>query len=64
MKDFQQRVVIEKTELDEKIGKLTKFLQSPSISVPDAERDRLFRQLGAMNAYSFVLGERIANFEV
>jgi len=55
MAPHQQRVVTEKEELDEKLAKLKAFLD-------DAEKERLQRQADHMNAYSGVLGERIAEF--
>lgn len=59
----QQRVVDEKSELDEKLGKLTAFFPSAIFAGLDgAERERLQRQAVHMAAYSDVLGERIAAF--
>lgn len=66
MKDLlphQQRVVLEKEELDEKIGKLTPFLDSSIFqSLDSAEQGRLRVQLAVMNFYSQILGSRIDNF--
>ena len=66
MEDFQQRVVAEKAELDERLGKLQKFIASSPVfaGLPVVERDLLERQQTHMVAYSAVLGERIASFEV
>ena len=61
----QQRVVDEKRELDEKLQKLTAFINSESFAtiVQDAEeRGRLVCQEEIMKDYSAVLGERIAAF--
>lgn len=61
----QQRVVTEKSELDEKITKLYAFVGSPTFKqiVPDTqEQDRLHRQLDVMHEYSSILGWRIAAF--
>ena len=60
----QQRVVEEKRELDEKIAKLTAFLNSAAITqVSLAEARRMSRQHGHMLGYSVMLGQRIAAFE-
>lgn len=61
--EFQQRVVDEKTDLDEKIEKLYAFLQGkiyPELPVP--EQKRLKAQVTWMRKYSSVLGERIEAF--
>lgn len=65
LQPHQQRVIDEKAELDERIGKLREFICSSPIfkQLPDPERGRLYRQQTAMEAYSGVLGERIAAFE-
>lgn len=63
MEDFQQRVVDEKKELDEKREKLAAFFTGSIFpTLPVEERVRLERQLDAMNEYSSILGERIAAF--
>lgn len=63
MKDFQQRVVSEKEELDHKIEKLTAFIRSEKMkSLPVAEQIRLDNQLHHMNQYSLILGNRINKF--
>jgi len=60
---YQARVVQEKQELDDKIEKLDNFLLSELFQkLPDAEQERLDRQLSIMKDYSAVLGERIAAF--
>lgn len=63
MIDFQERVVTEKSDLDEKINKLSKFVTT---SVYDGlevgERVRLSKQLEVMHAYSNLLNERINSF--
>lgn len=65
MKPHQQRVVDEKTALDEKIVNLNVFIkQSPVfISLPVAEKGRLIAQKAYMDGYSEILGERIAAFK-
>ena len=63
MQDFQQRVIDERAALDEKRVKLDEFMAGEMFSkLPQEERMRMARQLDAMNAYSAVLGERIAAF--
>lgn len=60
---FQQRVVQEKQELDDKLTSLTKFMDGTIFEdLPAAEQDRMERQFAAMTDYSAVLGERIAAF--
>ena len=64
MQEFQQRVVDEKTELDDKIQKLTAFVGGTIFaSIDDTERSRLSIQLQHMNGYSEILGQRIGNFK-
>jgi len=57
-----QRVVDEKTELDEKRDALSQWICCGDVfdGLPGAERERLFRQGIVMRDYSVVLGERIA----
>ena len=63
MKPHQQRVVDEKTSLDEKISKLISFMESDASSVLSlSEEDDLEEQLGYMEKYSEVLGRRISKF--
>jgi len=64
MLPHQQRVVDEKTELDEKLQKLNVFiLTSPLFAqLQDEEKERLQRQFSIMRDYTSVLGERIAAF--
>jgi hypothetical protein len=66
MADFephQQRVVDEKSELDEKINKLRAFFDTDVFSGLDAaERVRLDMQCAVMSVYSDILGKRIAAF--
>lgn len=59
----QQRVLAEQTELDDRLTKLQAFFSNPIFSgLPADEQDRLQKQAVAMQAYSEVLGERIAAF--
>lgn len=59
--EYQQRMMVEKTELDEKLHKLKAFLESEAVEhVPAEEVGRMLRQSFAMSTYSSVLGERLA----
>jgi hypothetical protein len=63
MQPHQQRVLDEKSELDEKRTKLTAFIGGDIYRKLDpVEQSRLNRQLEAMTLYSNILGERIAAF--
>lgn len=64
MKPHQQRVVDEKTELDNKLEKLNDFVQRNPLflSLPIEEQERLKQQSFVMAQYSSILGERIAAF--
>ena len=63
MKAYQQRVVEEKAELDGKIERLLTFTTGVIFSdLPKDEQERMGRQLGFMQEYSDVLGERIGVF--
>jgi hypothetical protein len=60
---YQQRVLDEKGDLDEKMTKLEAFAGTGLFAGLDiAEQSRLMAQYGAMRAYSASLGERIAAF--
>jgi hypothetical protein len=62
MKDFQQRVIDEKKDLDEKMWKLHLFIQSSEVAKVDQDEfRRLTTQHSIMMEYSRVLGERIAH---
>lgn len=60
----QQRVIDEKSQLDERLSKLTEFVTGNEMfnSLPLDERARLRRQRRVMREYSEILGERIAAF--
>lgn len=63
MKPHQQRVVDEKSALDEKIGKLVAFMDSDASQVLSlSEEDDLEEQLEHMQKYSDVLERRISKF--
>ena len=65
MKPYQQRVVKEKSDLDENVFKLKEFLASKecAANIHDPELKRLKLQLKIMVIYSDILSERIDNFE-
>lgn len=63
MQPHQERVVAEKTELDDKREKLLRFFMGDIYKkLPVDEQDRLSKQETAMKVYSDILGERIAAF--
>lgn len=64
MQPHQQRVIDEKRELDERLNKLLLFIRTnPAFcDLPYREKARLERQVGVMNEYSKILGERMAEF--
>ncbi len=66
LQPHQQRVVDEKTELDEKLNKLHAFIFGNGnelfVGLPHAEQNRLARQLQVMGEYSKILSERIEAF--
>ena len=63
MKDYQQRVVDEKEELDAKIERLREFHDSDVWKTLDRYQHTLLdSQLWFMCSYSSILGERIADF--
>ena len=66
MQDYQQRVVNEKKELDEKRKKLEAFLFANDMTKKVSQEmfDLLTEQLLIMNIYSLVLYRRIALFDV
>lgn len=64
MQPHQQRVALEKLELDDKLQKLSEFIQNSHVfkTLPLDERGRLNHQHTVMIEYSTVLAERIAAF--
>ncbi len=64
MQPYQQRIIQEKEDLDQKIAALAGWLRkdNPPPSVPRDEVGRMINQLSFMEGYSRVLGERIAAF--
>lgn len=66
MQPHEQRVVIEKQELDEKLRKLKAFCFSPGRAafndLSPEDRNLLEDQYTVMERYSNILGKRIARF--
>jgi hypothetical protein len=64
LKPYQERVRLEKVELDLKIEKLTDFVTDNQIfdDLPDADKMLLVDQLLAMDQYSEMLRRRIERF--
>jgi len=63
MMPYQNRVVTEKTALDEKLANLEIFIQGLTFPTIDSEEQtRLLTQVSCMQGYSNVLAERIAAF--
>ena len=63
MQPHQERVLLEKVELDQKLTKLTTFIQGGTYQLlPAEEQVRLNKQARIMKDYSTVLAERIAAF--
>lgn len=60
----QQRVLDEKAELDDRLSKLTTFIESSPIfaQLPIDEQERLRAQAAVMTDYSRILASRIAAF--
>ena len=66
MLPHQERVIIEKKELDNKIGALNSFITaSPTFeTLSTLERDLLKAQFGVMKIYSNILEVRIERFKI
>lgn len=63
MKDYQKRVIEERDQLQERVGRLYEFMEEDEFcNLPDAEKDSLNQQLPSMCDYLRILNERIANF--
>ena len=61
--DWQQRVIREKKELDEKIDRLSTYLGTTAYKDLFAEDQRLLStQLKFMRSYSAILGTRVSRF--
>jgi hypothetical protein len=66
MQPHEERVVIEKRELDEKLAKLKAFCFDSGTAfskLPPEDRDLLEDQFTAMQRYSAILGKRIERFD-
>lgn len=65
MKEYQLRVIEEKRELDEKTKRLDSFRESAEFRklVSPEDQHLMHLQSHYMQAYSAVLGERIAHFK-
>jgi hypothetical protein len=64
MEAFQERVVKEKKELDNRLEKLRMFLENnASAKLPEQEQVRLTKQGRIMTEYSDILQERIDSFQ-
>ena len=64
MEAYQERVIAEKKELDERATKLSDFIgRNPQFDKIDpAEQERMKEQCEIMWQYSEILGKRIAAF--
>jgi len=64
MLPHQERVILEKKELDDKINKLAKFIctNNAFVDLDKDERESLMKQWNVMKEYSKILNERIMRF--
>lgn len=64
MLPHQERVVVEKVELDDRLSRLRTFLHSDAFcGVAENEKTRLYKQEHIMTLYSAILADRIAAFK-
>jgi hypothetical protein len=64
MEPWQDRLIKEKEELEDKIKKLTYFMASDAYNdLHELDRSLLFQQRGYMNNYLKTLKERISRFQ-
>mgnify|MGYP000315460221 CR=1 FL=1 len=64
MKDHELRVVNEKSQLDDKINKLSNFMMTETYSsLPSVDRGLLMVQVRSMKMYSECLEDRISRFK-
>jgi len=64
MQPYQERVVEEKRQLDEKTKRLEAFMGGDIFpTLPKDEQERMKEQRAAMTRYSDILGRRIAAFK-
>jgi crAss001_48 related protein len=66
LQDFEQRVIDEKTELDEKLDRLELFIDHSSdfTNLTEQNKQLLIAQKNAMLTYSNILGLRISLFDI
>ena len=63
LQPYQERVVAEKKDLDDRLAKLLLFFNTKEFpALPLVENQRLQRQAAVMDEYSKILGERIFDF--
>lgn len=63
LKPYQRRVVMERNQLDTKIGDLIAFLASVQFAMlPGPDKDLMRQQADVMAEYSRILSDRIARF--
>ena len=63
MEAYQQRVVEEKEQLDQKLAKLKAFFSTDLFrNLPEEDSSLMKDQAFCMNEYSLVLGKRIERF--
>jgi len=63
MRPHEERVIREKTHLDENIQKLVDFMYTKTFAeLPAVEQGLLMVQVRAMDSYSRALGDRIERF--
>jgi len=64
MKDYQNRIIEEKSELDEKAKKLSDFIGNNPLfdNIAPEEQELMKEQCETMWEYSEILGKRIAGF--
>lgn len=64
MSTFQERLQIEKSDLDEKIEKLSEFLPSEKFKeIAPTQQQLLHRQIAFMQGYSDVLKDRLEDLD-
>lgn len=59
---YQERIVEEKEQLEDRLSKLKKFLAVPPISITRDQQDDLIEQKCAMSLYLAILNRRISKF--
>jgi hypothetical protein len=65
MEDYQERVIAEQKDLEDKIVRLVAYMEDGETfnSLPDVEQSFLKVQLYAMRMYNFILEQRIYRFD-